>query len=191
MTQKALSQTKILCMFYQSFSKKTNLVFVFLLLLLLFNSVGVNAQKCNYEKNEVDALTELTIKRTEPEFLCRISGQPLYAKAQCIGKNKYLKLVFYRFNDFMFDEDREVSFILSNHDELIVYPRAMPVDSAKMDDLTNVNSLLIYKLTEEQYKTLTVYPVTKFRYFVSTGFVEVPITSKRQHAVIDVLKCVE
>lgn len=178
-------------MFYQNYRKTTFVPQILTIVVFILLGNIVFAQKCNYEKNEIDALTELLVKRTAPELVCRINGQPLYAKAQCIGQNKYLKLLFYRFNDFSFQEDREVSFILSNNEELIVYPRLMPVDSTKMDQLTNVNSLLVYKLNDEQYKQLTVYPVKKFRYFMTTGFVDVPVTSKRQHAVINVLKCVE
>ncbi|MDA3891918.1 MAG: hypothetical protein PF517_09680 [Salinivirgaceae bacterium] len=164
---------------------------IFLTILINANSSQVVAQKCNYEKNEIEALTEMVLKRTSPQLLCRISGQPLYAKAQCIGTNKYLKLQFYKFNDFSFQEDREVGFILSSNEELVVYPRVMPLDSSKMDQFENVNSLMIYKLTEEQYKALTIYPIKKFKYFVSTGFVEQAVASKRQSVVMNVLKCIE
>lgn len=178
-------------MFYQSYSQKRILIQTLVFTIALFISSSLYSQKCSYEKNEIDALTELPVKRTTPELLCRISGQPLYAKGQSIGDNKYLKLLFYTFNNFTFQEDREVGFILSNNEELMVYPRHMPVDSAKMDQLTNVNSLLVYKLTSEQFELLKVYPVKKFKYFVATGFIEEPITSKKQNAVINVLKCIE
>lgn len=183
-------------MFYQSFKQNflpLNKTLAKLGLSIIFMIIfsGVSAQKCNYEKNEIDALTELVVKRTEPQLLCRINGQPLFAKAQCIGTNKYLKLVFYKFNDYSFQEDREVGFRLSNNEELLIYPRVMPVDSSKMDDLANVNSLLVYKLTSEQYEQLKIYPVKKFKYFVTSGFIEETIAEKRQHTIINVLKCID
>ncbi len=158
---------------------------------IAINPVKVKAQKCNFEKNEIDALTELVIKRTAPEMLLRIKGQPLYVKAQCIGTNKYLKIVFYKYNDFSFQEQREVGFILSNNEELVLYPRQMSIDSTKMDDLTNIYSLLIYKLSDDQYVKLTQYPVNKFKYFLISGFVTEPIKDKNQGKIMGVLKCVE
>jgi hypothetical protein len=161
------------------------------IIILLFSSSNLLAQKCNYEKNEIDGLTELTIKRTTPVMLTRIEGQPLYAKGQCIGSNKYLKLIFYKYNGFLFQEQREIGFILSNNEEIVLYPRQMPVDSTKMDDITNVTSLIIYKLSEEQYKLLTEYPVIQFKYYVTSGFVPIDIKSSKQMSILHVLQCVK
>jgi hypothetical protein len=149
------------------------------------------AQKCNYEKNEIDALTELLVKRTAPAMLLRINGQPLYAKAQCIGDNKYLKLLFYKFNDYSFQEDREVTFVLSNNEEITLYPRLIPVDTAKMDDIMNVNALLVYKLTPEQFQKLNQTPVIQFKYYLISGFVTEPIKGSKQQKIMEVLRCVE
>jgi len=158
---------------------------------LFFSSLNLSAQKCNYEKNEIDGLTELIIKRTAPVLLTRIEGQPLYAKGQCIGQNKYLKLIFYKYNGFSFQEQREIGFILSNNEEIVLYPRQMPVDSTKMDDITNVTTLIVYKLSGEQYKLLTEYPVIQFKYYVTSGFVPVDIKSSKQMNILHVLRCIE
>ena len=155
------------------------------------NTLILQAQKCNYEKNEIDALTEFAIKRTAPEMLLRISGQPLYVKAQCIGPHKYLKIVFLKYNDFTFKEDREIGLIMSNSDELLLYPRQNSVDSTKIDDRRDATSLIIYKLSDIQYETLTQSTVVKFKYFVGTGFVEETIKSSNQGNILKVLKCVE
>lgn len=163
------------------------------LLVILFTVVCLPsvAQKCNFEKNEIDALTELLVKRTGPTLLLRINGQPLYAKAQCIGTHKYLKLLFYKYNDFTFQEQREVGFVLSNQEEVLLYPRQMPVDSTKMDQIVDANSLLIYKLTDQQYQNLMQYPIVKFKYYLVSGFVEVPVKSSKQGKVMEVLRCLE
>jgi hypothetical protein len=174
---------------YQKLVKSACLLL--LIVVVSANSFKVFSQKCNYEKNEIDALTELIVKRTDPYLFTRINGQPLYAKAQCIGTNKYLKLLFYTFNDFSFQEQREVGFVLSNNEEIMVYPRVMPVDSAKMDEITSTNSLLIYKLNEAQFQKLLNYPVVKFKYFLISGFIEEPIKPAKQGVVMDVLRCVE
>jgi len=185
----------ILCKYYQSYNlmpniliqklKPSALLFLFVLLVNL-----AAAQKCNYEKNEIDGLTELLVKRTAPLMLTRINGQPLYVKAQSIGTNKYLKLVFYKYNDFTFLEEREVSFILSNQEELVLFPRISPVDSTQTD-LVDLTSLLIYKLSNEQFQLLSQYPVEKFKYYVTSGFIEETINSKKQNSIINVLKCID
>jgi hypothetical protein len=174
------------------FQKQDNpLLAVLVFMFCAVVSLPLMAQKCNFEKNEIDALTELVVKRTPPELLVRIKGQPLYAKAQCIGTHKYLKLLFYKYNDFTFREQREVGFVLSNEEEVILYPRQMPADSTKMDQLVEANSLLIYKLNDDQYQNLLQYPIVKFKYYLVSGFVEVPVKSSKQGKVMDVLRCLE
>jgi len=173
------------------FKKPVKPYFVLLLLIVIGFTSNTMAQKCSYEKNEIDALTELVVKRTAPSMITRINGQPLYAKAQSIGDNKYLKLVFYKYNDFSFKEEREVGFVLSNNEEILLYPRLVPVDSTKMDQLPDVKSLIIYKLTDDQYEKLAQTPVAKFKYYLTSGFVEVPIKSSKQGNVMQVLRCVK
>lgn len=159
------------------------------LLAVLYPSVA-KAQKCDYEKNEIDALTELVIKRTAPELLLRINNQPLYVKAQCIGTNKYLKLRYYRYSDASLQENREIAFILQNNEELILYPREMPEDTTSMDDYMDVSTLMVYKLSEKQYELLTSTPVIEFKYFVVAGWISKAIKKSRQTHVMDVLRCV-
>lgn len=154
-------------------------------------TTSTKAQKCNLEKNEIDALTELVIKRTAPEMILRINGQPLYVKAQCIGPHKYLKITFYKYNDFSFEEDREIGLILSNNDEITLFPRQVPVDSAKMDLIADANALLVYKLSNSQYETLCQNSVSKFKYHLISGFVDEPIKKSKQNKIMDVLKCVD
>lgn len=158
---------------------------------LAFLTLNLLGQKCNYEKNEIDGLLEVPIKRTGPQKLCRINNQPVYVKAQCIGDNKYLKIMYYKYDGFHIQEDREISFILPSNDEIILFPREMPVDSTKVDDLTDLSSLLIYKLSAEQYQILKDVPVVKFKYFIVSGFIEKEIKAGNQANVMQVLRCVE
>ncbi len=67
----------------------------------------------------------------------------------------------------------------------------MPVDSTKMDDITNVTTLIVYKLSGEQYKLLTEYPVIQFKYYVTSGFVPIDIKSSKQMNILHVLRCIE
>lgn len=161
-----------------------------LLTLFLFSNL-ISAQKCNYEKNDMDGLLEVPIKRTTPQMWCRIANQPIYVKAQCIGTNKYLKIMYYNSDDFAIQEEREIGLVLPSQDEIILFPRLMPVDSNATDDYLDISSMLIYKLSDDQYATLKDVPVVKFRYQLISGFIEKDIKPKKQTAIMNVLRCVE
>ncbi len=162
-----------------------------LLLLLSFSfQISAWSQKCRYEKNEVDALTELEVKLTQPAMLLRINNAPVYVKAQSIGDNKYLKLIHQVYGDFVLQEDREVSFRLSNNEELTLYPRAMPKDSVGSDYM-DYTTLLVYKLSELQFEVLSSTPVRGFKYIKSTGWVEEPIKESKQETIMQLMRCIE
>jgi hypothetical protein len=154
-------------------------------------TTSVAAQNCSYEKNEIDAVTELTVKRTVAEILLRINGQPVFVKGQSIGDNKYLKIQYYRYSNYEIQEDREITFVLSNEEEVTLFPREMPVDSTKMNDFSDLSSLLIFKLSAEQYQKLKETPITIFKYHLISGFVEEPIKGSKQQSVMEVLRCIE
>ena len=166
-------------------------IIILFFILVLSSPLLLQAQKCNYEKNEIDALTELVVKRTTPQMLLRINGQPLYVKAQCIGTNKYLKILFLKYNGFSFKEDREVGLVLSNNEEVVLYPRLSSVDSTATDLQNDETSLIIYKLSDPQYQLLTSTTAIEFKYFIASGFIKEPIKTSRQGKVMEVLKCVE
>ncbi|MCK9205744.1 MAG: hypothetical protein M0P66_01405 [Salinivirgaceae bacterium] len=169
---------------------------LFLLKLTLFTgamiiSVHGTAQECEYEKNEIDALTELVVKRTVPEILLRINGQPVYIKGQSIGTNKYLKVQYYKYSNYVIQEDREVAFVLSNDEEVTLFPRPMPVDSTKMNDYSDLSTLLIFKLNDEQFQKLKSTPIVLFKYHLISGFVEEPIKGAKQLRLMELLHCLE
>ncbi len=168
---------------------KKYLVTIILITGIYFGN-NVFAQKCKYEKNEIDGLMEIPIKLTKPELLCRIDNQPIFVKTQCIGTNKYLKIRYYRYQDFIIQEDKEISFVLSTAEEVALQPRMMPKDTLS-DDITNVSTMLVYKLTASQYEKLKNNPTTIFKYSISTGFVEKPIKSSKQTIIMNLLRCVE
>lgn len=158
---------------------------------LLTVQIEAFSQKCKYEKNEVDAVTEFAIKRTASTMVLRVNNEPLYFKSQCIGPNKYLKLSYYNYGNFTFDEDREISFITPSNEEIILYPRIVPTDTTKDDEYMDVTSLIVYKLSPTQYETLKNMPTQKFKYFISTGFVEKEIVKNKQGTIMHLLQCVE
>lgn len=162
-----------------------------LILYLFILMPTIQAQKCNYEKNEIDGLLELPIKRTAPEMLLRIDNQPFYVKTQCIGSNKYIKLIYYKYNGFSIQDDREIGLILPSSDEITLFPRIVPADTAAIEDDLDMTTLIVFKLSADQYEILKSTPVTKFKYFVTAGFIERDIKPSRQSTLMELLRCVE
>lgn len=166
-------------------------LFTFSLVFLIFQSNNCKAQKCSYEKNVIDGVTNVAIKRTNPEILLRLNNQPLYIKAQSIGNNKYLKIRYYKYNNFSIQENKEISFILTNGKEVVLYPRIMPRDTTNPSDFAAVSSLLVYKLSEEQANQLGQTPVQAFKYNLISGWVNINIKTSKQIKIMNILHCVE
>ncbi len=167
-----------------------NKILILVIIITCFHSIS-KAQKCKLEKNDVDALTEMAIKRTAQQLLLRINNEPIYFKAQCIGANKYLKLSYYTYGNFSFKEEREIKLITTLNDEVILFPRVVPVDSTKNEDLYHARSLIVYKLSPEQYTILTANGVAAIKFFVVTGWVNKNIKTAKRTALLEMLKCVE
>jgi hypothetical protein len=163
---------------------------IFLMAFLLLVQYSGFSQKCHYEVNDVDAFTQMPIKRTNPEAICRINNYPVYVKAQCIGEHKYLKLRYYKYNDFVFQENEPIIFLLSNHEQVELTPRNMP-ERTVSGGIEDVSALLVYKLSPEQFEKLLSLSVVKFKYPVSTGYMEKEIKGKKQLRISKILRCVQ
>jgi hypothetical protein len=74
---------------------------------------------------------------------------------------------------------------------VVLYPRVVPVDTTAMDDFITISSLLVYRLNNDQFEKLKNYPVTSFRYYVVSGFIDVDIKTSRQTRLIEILKSIE
>ncbi|RLD63781.1 MAG: hypothetical protein DRJ01_02820 [Bacteroidetes bacterium] len=164
-----------------------------IIILFLFSSSAFSQKKCKYEKNEIDALTELRIIRTIPVSICRVNGQPFYFKAQAIGNRKYLKLKYFRYNNFKIKDNSELIFTLPNYKTVTLTPRKIKKDTTKEQEsnFMSVSSMIIYRLTDEQYNTLVKYPVTNVKYFIDIGFINKAIKENKQNKIQEILKCVK
>ncbi len=161
-------------------------------LLLFFSLAGanLNAQKCRYEKETLDAKTEMEIKRTEPVEITRVNDQPFYVKAQCIGKHKYLKVRYYLYNGFKIRESEPLEIIFLDDTSVKLKAREMP-EKRNTGGFRTVSSLLIYNLTKDQYKQLLEKPAVQIKYFIEGGgYIRKDIRSRYQHDIQHIMKCV-
>lgn len=158
---------------------------------LLVGAQAVSAQSCQFEKNAIDAITETQVKVTQPVTVAKLNNNPLYFKAQSIGsKYRFLKMRYYKYNNFSIDESREISLRLTTNEEIVIYPRHAAGDTIR-STVESSSAMLIYPISAEQYEKLKRYPVTTFKYFVTTGFVEVPIKENKQTKIMGILNCID
>ena len=152
---------------------------------------AVSAQSCQFEKNTIDAITETQVKVTQPVTVAKLNNNPLYFKAQSVGsKYRFLKMRYYKYNDFSIDESREISLRLTTNEEIVIYPRHAAGDTIR-STIESSSALIIYPISAEQYEKLKRYPITTFKYFISTGFVEVPIKENKQTKIMSILNCID
>ncbi len=152
---------------------------------------AVSAQNCQFEKNAIDAITETQVKVTQPVTVAKLNNNPLYFKAQSIGsKYRFLKMRYYKYNNFSIDESREISLRLTNNEEIVIYPRHAAGDTIR-STVESSSAMLIYPINAEQYEKLKRYPVKTFKYFVTTGFIEVPIKENKQTKIMGILNCID
>ena len=148
---------------------------------------AVSAQSCQLEKNAIDAITETQVKVTQPVTVAKLNNNPLYFKAQSVGsKYRFLKMRYYKYNNFSIDE----SLRLTTNEEIVIYPRHAAGDTIR-STVESSSAMLIYPISAEQYEKLKRYPVTTFKYFVSTGFIEVPIKENKQTKIMAILNCID
>ena len=152
---------------------------------------AVSAQSCQFEKNAIDAITETQVKVTQPVTVAKLNNNPLYFKAQSVGsKYRFLKMRYYKYNNFSIDESREISLRLTTNEEIVIYPRHAAGDTIR-STVESSSAMLIYPISAEQYEKLKRYPVTTFKYFVTTGFIEVPIKENKQTKIMGILNCID
>lgn len=122
--------------------------------ILIFVGSNLFGQRCSYEKNKIDPATKLEVKRTRYSEITRINNHPLYVKGQCIGARKYLKIRYYIKPGSNIDDMKPLK--ITFKDNSFVLLNALPITTGPSlnNPLTKISSLLIYKLTKEQYSLL-------------------------------------
>lgn len=159
-------------------------------LAILFSVQISAAQKCRYEKDEIDAVTELRVKRTEPLEMTKVNERPLLMKTQCIGKHKYLKVRYYRYNSFEISSEKPFEIIFRDESSVKLKAREMP-EPQNTGGFVKVSSLLVYNLDKNQYKQLLNKPAVQIKYFIDEGgYVRKDIPEKYQEDIMHLMQCV-
>lgn len=164
---------------------------VFLILVsIMWMYSAVYGQKCHYEKEMIDAETELQIKRTEYVDIMRVNNQPFLIKAQCIGSRKYMKIRYYRYSGFQIRTNEPIEFFFEDNTSVKITAREMPKTKAG-SGFVQVSSMLVYDLTTEQYLQLMNNPIEAVKYYIeSGGFIREEIRSRYKSDVQHIMQCI-
>jgi len=161
---------------------------LFFFIIISFNQ-GL-AQKCRYGKIEIDAVTEMVVKRTEPVEVTEVNDQPLFMKAQCIGENKYLKVRYYRYNSFTINASEPFEIIFNDQTSVKLQARDMP-EAESSGGFMKVSSLLIFNLSKEQYQMLLDKPAVQIKYFIDGGgYIRKDIRKRYQGDIQYIMRCI-
>lgn len=157
---------------------------------LIFSGGMLSGQKCHYEKDMIDAATELPVKRTEPIEMATVNDHPLYMKAQCIGSHKYLKIRYYRYNSFEIRSSEPFEIIFDDQTSVKLNARKMP-ETKKNGGFVKVSSLLIYNLKPSQYEQLLEKPAVQIKYYIEGGgYIRKDIRKRYQEDLMYLMRCV-
>lgn len=158
---------------------------------LAFSYIGF-AQNCKLEINDIDPRTKLRIVRTEFEQLDRINSNPLMVKAQAVGDKKFLKIRYYKYNNFEIRSGSELELILSNNKTVTLQPFINPADTVPdQNSFMTVSSLIIYPMEDDAFQQLSTYDVIKLKYYVAQGYQYSEIKDKRQSVIRELLNCIK
>lgn len=149
------------------------------------------SQKCSYEKDKIDENTQLVIKRTAPLTLCKVNGYPFIFKSQQIGDRKYLKLRYYKYNNFSIIEGSKFIFYFDNNNKLMIDALELrKKQNSNKNGFTTVSSMIVYELEKEDFKTLLNNPVIMIAVYTNTGITKQEIKSKQQNDIQHLLDCI-
>ena len=164
---------------------------LFAIILFLLIPVLSQGQRCNYEKDKVDEETKMVIRRTAPVTLCKLNGHPFIFKSQQIGDRKYLKLRYYRYNNFSIIEGSKFIFYFDNGDKLMIEPLEIKkAPNAGQNGFATVSSLLVYQLEKDDFNALLNNPVTQIGVYTNTGLTKQEVKQKQQNEIQYLLECI-
>ena len=159
--------------------------------LLFIISLSTYAQKCNYEKDKIDENTQFLIRRTTPITLCKVNGHPFIFKSQQIGERKYLKLRYYRYNNFSIIEGSKFIFYFENGNKLMINPLEIKKKpNTNQNGLTTISSMIVYQLDNNNFNALLNNQIKMIAVYTNTGITKVDIKSKQQNDIQHLLNCI-
>jgi hypothetical protein len=161
--------------------------FIFLII-----SISSIAQDCKLEINDIDPRTKLLIKRTEFEQLARVNGNPFLVKGQSVGDQKFIKIRYYRYNNFEIRSGSEMEFMLTDNKAIKLKPFVSPADTVPEENsFMTVSSLLIFPVEAEDFEKLSSYNLRSFKFYVTNGYVTIDMKEKKQAILREVLNCIK
>ena len=160
-------------------------------ILMLFSVICI-AQNCKLEIDDIDPRTKLRVVRTEFEQLERVNNNPFLIKAQAVGEQRFLKIRYYRYNNFEIKPGSEMEFILSDNSTVTLKPFINPGDTVpEQNSFMTVSSMIIFPIEPADFEKLSTYDLVKFKYFIEQGYIYTEVKEKRQTLLRELLQCIK
>ena len=164
---------------------------ILLVLLILLPIISLS-QKCNYEKDKIDENSNLIVKRTSSVTLCKVNNYPFNIKSQQIGERKYLKLRYFKYNNFSITEGSKLIFYTENNGKIMIDP--LEIKKKKTESsagFATTSSLIVFQLTNDEFNFLIDYPIIEIGFYSNTGITKKEIKAKQQNVIQNLLKCIQ
>lgn len=159
----------------------------FLVVIIPIISFNSEAQKCKYEKNELDEFTKNYVVITKRRSLYQYLSNVLTMKGVMINDNKYLRAEIGASGIFSVDKGDKLMFILGDGSVL----ELKSVEYVIADHKTHgfYGAVADYYIDPEKFQLLSNYKITKVRIYTTDGYIEKKIKQDYQYNVSFLLNC--
>lgn len=172
---------------------KCRIIFVMLcfFFIMIWYPADIKAQNCTYEVNLVDPSTGAVVKRTSDVAIGKLNRQPFYVKTQCIGKNKYLKIRYYCYDNFFISDKHPMKLTFMDDTSIDLIPRSND-DQQESINISKISTMLIYFIDENQLNKMMSEPIKKIEFQSSQGdFVDFDVRERFRSTIQQLLDCVK
>lgn len=162
-------------------------------LLFLFILTNYSYSQCKFKKNEIDEFTKKRIRETKHVSVAGVFSQNYTIQLKQINENYYL--------NFGYGTMGIVSIVIGEGDDLMIKfendtvltLESLEIASANHNISQYGNSTGItctYGITREQLEILSKYPASKFRFYISDGYMEKEAKSEGVEKLMMNAKCI-
>ncbi|MGG5506759.1 MULTISPECIES: hypothetical protein [unclassified Myroides] len=168
------------------------------LIIVILSSFIANAQKCKYQRNEVDNFTKKTIIETKREIFTT-SGMGLgFGTAYSLFKsddNKFIRFYFSTTDKpFAIKEGDNIMIKFSDDDVMsLKFSKSDISNSSYISQIkTSTYSLdALISITESDIRIFESKIITDIRVYTTDGYIDGEVNAKRAKKFQSILKCIE
>lgn len=168
----------------------------FILLTFLISCIGVYAQKCKYQKNEVDEFTGYNVIVTKEKALTKIGmGLGNYCSVRAESINGDVRLRIRAYSPSIFTIERGDYLMLKTMTGEVIelkFSNSVVADYVMVDQLnaTIWNASVYIDIDKNVLKKLYDISLKKVRWYTTEGYIEKDVPKKHSDNLSKLLNCV-